>query len=277
MTRNRNVAFIIIEIMMILFIMVFISPLLIILLNSFKSYKEILTNILSLPSVLLFENYVSAWNDMNYPRAFLNTLILTVGGVVGLIFIGSAAAYKLSRVKSTLSKGIFILCIIPMLIPFQTIMISLTQVAKELYLINSIPGTIILYWGLGMPFVVFMYHGFIKSIPRELEESASIDGCSTFRAFFQIVFPQLKPVTTTLIVLNVMWIWNDFLFPLIVINRDASKRTLPLSTFSFFGRYDNEWSYALAALVMTVMPAILFFIVMQKYIIKGVMGGSIKG
>lgn len=163
-----------------------------------------------------------------------------------------------------------------MVIPFQSIMIPLVRVASELNLMDSRTGLIICYFGFGVSLNVFLYHGFIKSIPKEIEESATVDGCTPYGVFWKIIFPLLKPMSVTVILLNSLWIWNDFLLPLLVLN-SPDLRTIPLATFAFFGQYTKQWDLALAALVLGVIPIILFFLSMQKYIIEGITAGSVKG
>jgi raffinose/stachyose/melibiose transport system permease protein len=164
-----------------------------------------------------------------------------------------------------------------MLVPFQTIMITLLKVAKSMNLSDSLLGLGVQYWGFGIPMAVFIYSGFIRTVPREIDESAMIDGASTIRTFFQIIFPLLKTVTATIVVLDVMWIWNDFLLPLLMVNSSADTKTLTLAAYSFVGQYNTQWQYAMTAMVLTVTPSILFFIVMQKNIVKGVVAGAVKG
>lgn len=274
---KRPVSLIITEIVLIFLAAIFIFPLILIFYNSFKSFGEILTDVLTLPQTWTFENFEKAWEYMNYPRAFLNTLILTVGGTAGIVLISSMAAYMLARRNTRYSWIILTLCITPLMIPFQTIMVTLVQFAKMLHLTGSLQGLILIDWGCGAPFVIYLYHGFVKTIPKELDECASIDGCSTFRTFFQIIFPLLKPVTSTAIVLQVMWLWNDFLLPLFMINKVSALRNLQLASFNFFGQYMNKWNLALAGLVMSIIPVIIVFIFMQKYIVKGVTAGAVKG
>jgi raffinose/stachyose/melibiose transport system permease protein len=267
----------ILEVIMIGFALIFLFPIILILYNSFKSFPEIMTDVMALPKKLIFENYIFAWKYLNYSRLFVNNFIVTFVGNLGIILIGSMAAYKLCRTKTKYSWIIFTFCITPMLIPFQTIMVSVLKFVKLLHLSSSIEGLAVQYWGFGAPFAIFIYHGFIKSIPRELDECAQVDGASSFRMFFQIIFPMLKPVTSTLLVINVMWIWNDFLLPLIMVNGSKGTKTLTLAVYTFFGQYTTDWQYAMAGLVMAVLPSILYFLFMQKHIVKGVTTGAVKG
>jgi raffinose/stachyose/melibiose transport system permease protein len=162
-----------------------------------------------------------------------------------------------------------------MVIPFQTVMIPLMKLGGALNITNSIPGLIMMYFGFGVPLSLFLYHGFVKTVPREIEESALIDGCSQFGVFWRIVFPLLKPITVTVVILNTLWIWNDFLLPLLVL-QDPELRTIPLATSSFFAQYTKQWDMGLAALVLGITPVIIFFLFLQKHIIKGIASGSIK-
>jgi len=155
-------------------------------------------------------------------------------------------------------------------------MIPLTVLMTRLHFTNSLPGIIIAYWGIGANIATFLYHGFVKTIPRELEDSAVVDGCSSFQTFLLIVFPLLKPITSTIIVLDALWIWNDFLLPLLVL-QNRSVQTIPLSQFIFFGEYQSEWGLALSGLVLAVIPMAVFYIFMQRYIIRGLTSGALKG
>lgn len=254
-----------------------VYPLFLVLSNSLKTYGEVMTNVIALPQALQWQNYLNVIKLMNYPRLFINTLILTGLGVVGVIIISSMAGYKLSRTKTKYSWLIFLICISAIVIPFHTIMIALVKTAKQLRLINKILGAAIIYWGLGAPFAVFLYHGFVKTIPIELDECALIDGCSELRLFFQIIFPLLRPVTVTVTIMNAMWFWNDFLFPLLILGGDSSQSTLQLAAYQFFGMYKSEWHYAMASVILIITPAVFFFIALQKHIIKGMVAGAIKG
>jgi len=155
-------------------------------------------------------------------------------------------------------------------------MISLVKVAKQLHLIGSPFGLGVLYWGLGASLALFMYHGAVKSIPHELDDCALIDGASPFRAFFQIIFPLLQPVTVSVIVINTMWMWNDFLLPLLVLSGSKKSLTLQLAAYNFFGLYKVEWNYAMAGVLLTILPAVIFYLCLQRYIIKGMVSGAVK-
>ena len=265
------------EVGLIILGLLFIAPLLLVVSNSLKTFGEVMTNVVALPQKLHWENYLKVIELLNYPRLFWNTLVLTTLGVTGIVLFSSMAGYKLSRTKTKYSWLIFLLCVGAIVIPFQTIMIPLVKTAKILGLLNRIYGAAIIYWGLGCPFAVFLYHGFVKTVPVELDECAKIDGCSELRMFFQIILPLLKPVTVTVIIMNAMWFWNDFLFPLLILGGNSSQGTLQLAAYQFFGMYKSEWHYAMASVVLIVTPAIIFFIALQKQIIKGMVAGAVKG
>ncbi|MCA1030931.1 carbohydrate ABC transporter permease [Bacillus timonensis] len=253
----------------------FLIPFYYVVSNSLKTFSEILLNTSALPTELQLANYSEAFEKMNYLKVFTNSLLITVVSNLVIVVFCSMAAYMLVRTKSKLSTVLFFTFVAAMVIPFQSVMIPLVKVSGSIGLLNSIPGLVIMYLGFGSGLAIFLYHGFMKSIPIELEEAAIIDGCSRFGVFWRIVFPLLKPITVTLVILNSLWIWNDFLLPLLVL-QNPDLRTIPLATFFFFGQYTKQWDLALAGLVLSIVPLLIFFFTMQKHIIKGIMSGSIK-
>ncbi|MGO4950924.1 MULTISPECIES: carbohydrate ABC transporter permease [Paenibacillus] len=276
MQRSRT-GRILLEAGMIVLSLLFLYPLFLAINNSFKSFAEVMTDVIALPKQLSLDNYVYVWKFIDYPRLFLNNTIITIVGLAGIVLISSIAAYKLARTKSKWSSVIYMLCIMPMLIPFQSIMLTVLRLAKDLNLADSTWGLGLLYWGFGAPLAVFIYHGFVKGIPAEIDESAKIDGASGFRLFFSVIFPLLKSVTATIVIIDVMWIWNDFLLPLLMVNGSPSTKTLTLAAYTFVGQYTSDWQYAMTAMVMAVLPSIIVFIFLQKYIVKGVVAGAVKG
>lgn len=253
-----------------------LAPLLLALVNSFKSNGEILTNVISLPKQITLENYARSFDKMHYLRSLGNTVFLAAGGVGLIVLFSALAGWKLCRTKTRLSRFLLSLFIFSMLIPFSSIMIPLYRVVLALDIKNSLFGLCFVYAGLGVSMAIFLYHGFVKGIPKELEEAAAIDGCSPLQTFFRIVFPMLKPVTATICITNVLWIWNDFLLPLIILS-DNKKYTLLLSTNTLFGQYSSDWSAILSALVIAALPVILFYALLQKQILKGITDGAMKG
>ncbi|MDQ0338544.1 raffinose/stachyose/melibiose transport system permease protein [Caldalkalibacillus uzonensis] len=258
----------------ILFVL-YIFPFALVVLNSFKERLDIVQNPFSLPEQFSLENYIWAYQTMNFPAAFINSLIITVFSVVIIIVFSSMLAYFLVRWKWRMNHFILFMLVASMIIPFQALMIPFVSVYGNLGLLNSKWTLIFCYLGFGVSLATFMYHGFIKNIPKELEEAAYIDGASKLQVFWYVVFPLLKPITITIAILDVLWIWNDFLLPSLVLI-DESNRTIPLSTFYFFGHYTSEYGAAMAALVLAIIPVIIFYLLMQKQIIKGVLEGSIK-
>lgn len=254
---------------------IFLIPFYFVLINSVKGFAEILLDAAAWPKEFLFSNYTKVWDIINFPRAFWNSLIITVISNIGIVVITSMAAWKMVRTPGKFSKLLFIFFVAAMVIPFQTVMIPLMKLGGTLSLTNSIPGLIIMYFGFGVPLSLFLYHGFVKTIPIEIEEAARMDGCSQFGVFWRVVFPLLKPITVTVVILNTLWIWNDFLLPLLVL-QDAELRTIPLATSSFFAQYTKQWDMGLAALMLGITPIIIFFLFLQKHIIKGIASGSIK-
>ncbi|MDQ0087409.1 raffinose/stachyose/melibiose transport system permease protein [Paenibacillus anaericanus] len=273
--REKRLNWIIFTVLTVSAIIVFF-PLYITLVNSFKSYNEVVSSVASLPSTFHFNNFKTVWNQLNFGGVFLNSLIITVVSVVGILMISAPAAYQFVRRPGWVSTFLFMLILSALVIPFQSLMIPLVKVASDLNIMDSIPGIIIMYWGFGIPLAVFLYHGFVKSIPRELEEAAMIDGNGVVGAFYRIVLPLLKPVTTTIAILHSLWIWNDFLLPLITLSSEKN-RTIPIASSVYFGQYLNEWHLAMAALTMASIPVIIFFIFMQRNIIDGITAGAVKG
>ena len=257
--------------------LLYIYPVLLMVINSLKPFREVLSNVLALPQVLAPENYTYVIEKMSYFRLFANNLVITVVGIVGIVLFSATAAYILDRRKTRYTKFLYTVIITPMLIPFQTIMITLLKTMNVIGLSGSTWGLGIQYWGFGVPMAAFIYYNFMKTVPREIDESAVIDGASTLRTFRSIIFPLLKPVTATVIVLDVMWIWNDFLLPLLMVNGSPATRTLVLAAYNFVGQLNTKWHYALAAMVLALLPSVVFFILLQRYIVEGVVAGSIKG
>jgi raffinose/stachyose/melibiose transport system permease protein len=255
----------------------YIYPVILMVINSIKPFKEVLTNVLALPQVLAPENYTYVIEKMSYFRLFWNNLVITAIGIIGIAAFSSIAAYILDRRRTRFTRVLYAVIITPMLIPFQTIMITLLKFMSVLGLSGSVWGLGIQYWGFGMPMATFIYFNFMKTVPREIDESAKIDGATTLRTFRSIIFPLLQPVTATVVVLDVMWIWNDFLLPLLMVNGSPSTRTLVLAAYNFVGQLNTKWHYTLAAMVLALLPSVLFFILLQKYIVKGIVAGSIKG
>jgi raffinose/stachyose/melibiose transport system permease protein len=274
--KRYTLNLLILEIAGILLAMVFLVPFYFVIVNSMKTFSELLINTASLPKSLYFDNYIKVWSIIKFPKVFMNSMIITIGSNIGLVVISAMAAYRMVRKPSRFNQLLFLAFVAAMVIPFQSIMIPLVKVASELNILDSQLGLMICYFGFGVSLNVFLFHGFIKSIPLEIEESAYVDGSNPLGVFWRIVFPLLKPMTITIVILNTLWIWNDYLLPFLVLS-SPELRTIPLATFSFFGQYTKQWDLALPALVLGVLPIIVFFLSLQKHIIEGITAGAVKG
>lgn len=254
----------------------FIFPIYILILNSFKNTKGIFTDVIGFPNGTTFtlENYPNAFEALEYVRSFGNSLLITVISTLLILLISSMAAWVLVRYKTKTSKAIFLLFAAAMLIPFQCVMLPLVGFASRIHLMNP-AGLVFMYMGFGTSMAIVMFHGFIKNIPEELEEAATIDGCNGAQLFFVIVIPLMRTILITVAVLNVMWIWNDYLLPSLIINK-AGWQTLPLKTYLFFGQFAKRWDLASSGLIMCIIPIIIFYLFCQKYIVKGITDGAIK-
>ncbi|MBP1755102.1 MAG: sugar transporter permease [Firmicutes bacterium] len=276
MSKKRRIQNLLVYTALILLLFFWLFPILMALMNSFKSNKELLTNVMALPTTLKLDNYLRTFEKMHYQRSFLNTLLLTTLGVGMMIVFSAMAGWRLCRTKTRLSQIIFALFIFSMLIPFSSIMIPLYKIILVFHIKNSLIGLSFVYAGFGVSMAIFLYHGFIKGIPFELEEAAAMDGCNKITIFYKIILPMLKPVTVAIAISNVLWVWNDFLLPLITLS-DNKKYSLLLSTNILFGQYSSDWSAILSALILSAIPVIIFYAVFQRQILKGIGEGAVKG
>ena len=249
-------------------------PVLIAIVNSFKTKGEILTSAISFPSRPTFENYKTIIETADFPKALLSSCILTAGVVVLNLIVSSLAGYALAKWKSRWSACFMLLFLSSMFVPFHTIMISLLSTARDLHVTGHIWGLILIYCGLQCPIPIFLIRGFVSSVPGELEEAALLDGCGVLKRFVLIVLPLIKPILTTVAILNVLWVWNDFLLPYLILGKPI---TITLSQMYFYGQYNQQWHLIMAGFVVTTIPVILFYIFMQKNIVNGIAAGAIKG
>jgi len=256
---------------------VVVAPLLIVLMNSFKTKNSIALEPFVFPTSKTFagfNNYITGVKQSNFFSSFLNSLLITVCSTVLILIFCSMAAWFLTRVKTWWTKVIYYLIIFSMIVPFQMVMLPLTGVASTLNLDNVI-GVIFIYVGFGAGLSTFMYAGFVKSVPVDIEESAMIDGCNPVQTFFHVVFPVMKPTTITIAILNVMWIWNDYLLPYMVLGETTLPVAIQISMQGGYG--DINMGAFMAMIVLTIIPVIVFYLFCQKYIIKGVIAGAVKG
>lgn len=257
----------------------FLLPVVIILINSFKSRFVIMAEPFSLPlgeSFVGLDNYFSGIKASGFFKAFGISLFVTVGSVVSIIICSSMTAWYITRRKTLVTKLIYFAFVFSMIVPFQMVMYTLTYVAVKINFSNPL-GIIFIYLGFGAGLSVFMFSGFVKGIPREIEEAATIDGCNTLQTFFKIVFPILKPTTVTVAILNAMWIWNDYLLPYLILG--SKYKTIPVAVqLTMQGAYGNvDWGGFMAMLTLSIIPIILLYIFLQRYIIEGVLSGAVKG
>lgn len=257
----------------------YIFPFFLVAINSFKPKSAILKNALSLPVEFDLDNFEQAIKKMDYFQALTNSIIITVFSVLAIIVTSSMLAYYLARKKTKLSKAIFLVLVASMIVPFQSLMIPFIGLYGNKGPVAALDmlsahGLVFFYVGFGVAMCTFLYHGFISNIPFELDEAAMIDGASDFTVFRRIIFPMLTPVTATVAILQALWIWNDFLLPSLVLVQDS--RTLPLSTYIFYGMYSSNYGQAMAGLLLSVVPIIIFYFAMQKHIIAGISAGAVK-
>ncbi len=259
---------------------VFLYPLFLVLINSFKDQFSILKKAFALPVGELFvgfDNYVTGVMQSDFFRAFGISLFMTVVAVFGIILLTSMTAWYIIRVKTKFTKLIYYAFVFSMIVPFQMVMYSMVWVVAQLGLDNPL-GLSFVYVGFGAGLSVFMFAGFIKSIPLEIEEAANVDGCNPIQTFFYVVLPILKPTAITVSILNAMWVWNDYLLPYLVLGTGSNK-TLPVAIQQAVkGLYGNvNWGAFMAMLVLAIIPIVVFYVSCQKYIIKGVIAGAVKG
>lgn len=255
---------------------VFVSPLYLVFVNSVKTVREIYLSPLGLPVEISWNNFGRVMEKIDFGQALKNSLFFVVFGVAGLLVICSMAAYRLARHRTRVNKFVYLLLVSLILVPFQTVMIPLIKIIASIGLYNTRIGVLLAYYGYGIPFAVFLFYGFLSSIPREIEEAALIDGGSLFQVYRCIILPLLKPICVTVAVLDVLWIYNDFLLPFVLIS-DNELRTLPLVMYTFFTAYERPWDLAMASLTMVLTPAIIMFVILQKQITGGIVSGAVKG
>ena len=260
---------------------VYLMPIFLVLVNSFKSNAAVNTDTFALPNEETFmglQNYIKGmtFGDYPFPKAVFFSLFITVVSTFLILLCTSMAAWYISRVGSRFSKLVYYLCVFSMVVPFQMVMFTLSRTADTLKL--NTPWTIpIIYLGFGAGLAVFMFAGFVKSIPLEIEEAAAIDGCGPIRTFFLVVLPMLKPTLISVGVLEIMWVWNDYLLPYLVLDR-TQYMTIPILIQYLKGSYGSvDMGATMALILLSILPVIIFYLLCQKHIIKGVAAGAVKG
>ncbi|MGI6490247.1 MAG: carbohydrate ABC transporter permease [Spirochaetales bacterium] len=269
---------IVLFIILILLAAIFLAPLLIVLMNSFKSKFFISSQPFKFPTADTFtgrENYIEGARKIKFFNAFGYSLFITVFSVIGISLATSMLAWYLTRVKSVFTTVVYYLLVFSMIVPFQMVMFTMSKTANMLHLDNPI-GILVLYVGFGAGLGTFMFSGFIKTIPLSLEEAAMIDGATAPQTFFLVVYPMLKSTAITVAILNTMWVWNDYLLPYLTIG--IEYKTIPVAIQYLRGGYGAvDMGAMMAMLVLAMIPIIIFYLVMQKHIIRGVIAGAVKG
>ena len=277
--NNKSVKNVIRFSILVILTAVFIFPILLVLMNSFKSRLYVSTIPFAFPRgdmYVGFENYINGVTSSGFVVAFLRSVWITVAGVLLIVVATSMCAWYIARVKSKFCRILYYTFTFSMIVPFQMVMYTMTFVVNRMNF-DNVFGILFVYLGFGAGLTVFMFTGFVKSIPLEVEEAATIDGCTPLQTYFQIVFPMLKPTAITVAILQAMWIWNDYLLPYLVLGSD--HKTVPVAIqLAMQGAYGStDYGGFMAMLVLTIIPIIIFYISSQKYIIRGVIAGAVKG
>lgn len=277
--QKRNIVFNILSyILLMAAALIFVAPIAIVLMNSFKSKFYISGEPFKLPDGETFEgilNYTEGVAKTGFFKAFGWSVFITVFSVAAIVLFTSMTAWYITRQKSKFTSALYYAFVFSMIVPFQMVMFTLTKTANTLHLDNPV-GIVFIYLGFGAGLSVFMFSGFVKSIPLEIEEAAMIDGCGPLQTYFRVVFPILKPTAITVAILNAMWVWNDYLLPYLVIGSDY--KTVPIAIQYLKGGYGSvDMGAMMAMLVLAIVPIVMFYLFSQKYIIKGVVAGAVKG
>jgi raffinose/stachyose/melibiose transport system permease protein len=285
---NRTIKpeLVLLEVLTVLLFILFMVPFGMVVVNSAKTSKEIIFNAIAPPTSWgqLAVNVSLIFNNptVDYLGAFVDSILITVFSLMVIVLFSSMCAWVLVRNKTVWSTVLFMAFVAAMVIPFQVLMYPLVRWMRvsgdflHFRLLGTIPGIVFAYLGFGSPLSIFIFHGFIKNIPYELEESATIDGCSRGRTFFSIVFPLLQPIIVTVLILNGIWIWNDYLLPLLMLGSNGRVQTIPIAVTAFAGAYLKQWDLILTSTLIAMLPVIVLYLFAQRYIIKGMVEGSIK-
>lgn len=275
MLKKKQLYGFVFQALLLLFTLLFLSPLLYMVLNSFKPYSQMLKEPWSFPNELFLDNYVKAFRQMEFFQSFWNSCLITAVSVALIVFLGALAAYPITRFRNRITDFLSVYFLIGYMVPTQVLIVQIFSVMKKVDLINTKSGLILVY-ASGVSFAVFMYQGFVRSIPIDMEESALIDGARPMQVFWKIVFPLLRPATATLVIFQTMWIWNDFTLSSLFL---SSRRnlTLLLELHQCIGEFSLDWSVMLAIMCIVMLPMVIFYLAMQKQIIAGMTSGAVKG
>ena len=265
------------HIVLIILALIVLTPIYYLIVTTFKSGTEAALNPMGLPESFDFSGYVQAFKDMQYPRAFKNTFLITMGAVIGIIITSSMCGYVLNRKgKYRITQFVFLLILSGMMFPYQMSIMGLYKLVRGLGLMNTLTGVILIDIAINIPFATFLMKNFISTVPIELEEAAKIDGAGVFRTFTTVTFPLLKPVVATVAILNTLNVWNDFMGPLYFL-QTREKDVILQEVYRNIGQFSTDWTSLFPMMVLGVLPLLVFYLFMQRYIISGVMAGSVKG
>ena len=289
--NKKSVLKVLAEVGAILLCLIWISPLALVIINCAKNTASIVLDPIALPTDWgqIITNFIKVWTDrtVQYSKAFKSSVIITFGSLLFIDIFASMAAWAIVRSKSRISNLVYTIFIASMVIPFQVIMYPLvswfrtisTAVTLPLFgfsMLRSYPGMIFAYIGFGMSMSVFLFSGFVKSIPYEVEEAATVDGCSKLQIYTKIILPMLRPIMVTVTILNGIWIWNDYMLPFLVLGKGNKIQTLPLAVSNFVGAYTKQWDMILCSAFLAIVPVLIFFLLAQKQIMKGMVEGAVK-
>lgn len=273
-TMGKKIGHIIGNVVSLFISLIVLIPLVVLFVNSFKTSAEADRMTLSLPKQWMFENYTTVIEQGKLVSSFFNGLLYATGSVVIIVAVVSLAAFVISRNMKGINRALYYFIISGIAMPINNV--SLMKVMQAFHLVNTRFGIILLYAAINIPLSLFLAYGFIETIPREIDEAAVIDGCTPWQLFTRIIAPLLKPIVSTLFVLDFMAIWNDFTMPLYYLNNSA-KWPMTLAVYNFFGAFQNSWNLVAADIMLTLLPVLVVFILGQKYIVGGVSAGSVKG
>lgn len=275
MLKKRKITGLILQVLLLAFTLVYLSPIIYMVLNSLKPYSQMLREPWALPESLFLDNYIKAFGQMQFWTSLGNSIVITASSVFLIVILGVLAAYPLSRFRNRLTGFLSVYFLVGYMVPTQVLIVQIFSVMKVFHLINTKTGLILVY-SASVSFAIFMYQGFIRALPIDMEESALIDGANTWQLFWNVVFPMIKPVTATIVIFQTMWIWNDFtLSSLLLSSRD--QMTLLLELNLCVGEFNLDWSVMLAIMCIVMLPMVIFYLLMQKQIIAGMTSGAVKG
>ncbi len=273
-TKKQKTGLIIKEICFWILSLIVIVPFLIVIFNAFKTKSEAINMALSLPETWHFENFKTVWEQGDILHSLKNSLVISVISVAVTVVASSMCAYVISRNRTRVNRFIYVYFAMGLMVPVS--LVSIVKVLRVIGLYNTLPGTMMVFIALIMPLSVFLYYGFITGVPQELDEAAVIDGAGAFRIFTQVIFPLLKPVTVTVIMINFLNVWNDFQIPLYTLP-DPDNAVIVQKVYNFYGTYTASWNLVSVTILYAILPILVVYIFGQKYIISGMVAGSVKG